>query len=112
MKEKTFNNFSDLFNILSDEEKQKLNEKREYEASLLTTDELWVREENRTKGKTVTIIEGFTCSENIIEEFSHQIKQHLAVGGTIKDGQLILQGKMAEKVIEYLKNSGYKVKKK
>ncbi|MCX7697015.1 MAG: translation initiation factor [Bacteroidales bacterium] len=112
MKKNTFNDFSELFNILSEEEKNYLIEKKREEAHRLTLDQFVIREEKRSNGKFVTIIEGFSCSDHLIEEFAHQIKQYLAVGGTTKNGHLILQGKIADKVIDYLTNLGYNARKK
>lgn len=112
MSNKTFHALSDLIHLLSDEEKKELEKKHEEEALKLTSDQLVIREESRPKGKIVTIVEGFTCSKERLELFAWQIKQHVGVGGTVKDNKVILQGKVADKVENYLNNEGYKVKKK
>ena len=112
MSQKTFNQLSDLIHLLSEDEKKELEQKREEEALRLTRDHFVIREEKRAKGKTVTIVEGFTCADDRIEEFALEIKQLFGLGGTVKDRQLILQGKVSDKLLSYLNNAGYKVVKK
>ena len=62
-------------------------------------------------GKGVTIIKGFLGNKEALNSLAKEIKTHLAIGGSTKKGEIILQGRIQEKVINFLKNKGYKTKK-
>ena len=62
-------------------------------------------------GKGVTILKGFLGNKEALNSLAKEIKTHLAIGGSTKKGEIILQGRIQEKVINFLKNKGYKTKK-
>jgi translation initiation factor 1 len=62
-------------------------------------------------GKTVTIIKGFVGKEDDLKDLAKLIKTKCSVGGTIKEGEIMIQGNFREKVMEILKKEGYKVKR-
>jgi translation initiation factor 1 len=65
----------------------------------------------KRKGKPVTIIEGFEMNESLQQELAKKIKIYLGVGGTYKAGQIIIQGDYRPKIMAYLTDLGYKVKR-
>ena len=58
-------------------------------------------------GKTVTIIRGFVGSEDDMNTLCKLLKQRCGVGGTAKDGEIIIQGDHRPRLLEILKSEGY-----
>jgi len=62
-------------------------------------------------GKTVTVIKGFSGSDEELKTLAKKIKTRLGVGGNVKNGEMIIQGNNRDKVIDILRGEGYRVKK-
>lgn len=65
---------------------------------------------SQRKGKTVTIVSGFIGNADDLKLLEKQLKNKCGVGGTSKNGEILIQGNVKTKVIEYLKLNNYKVK--
>ena len=61
-------------------------------------------------GKTVTLIKKLVLSEDDMKELAKKLKQVCGSGGTIKDGEIEIQGEHREKIAEALIKLDYKVK--
>jgi translation initiation factor 1 len=108
---KKFNSFDGLvfstnrdLELSHDDEENKLTLSPEKQNLRVTIDK-----RNRG-GKVVTLISGYIGNEDDLNALCKTLKTKCGVGGSVKDGEIIIQGELKDKVINILKTQSYRVK--
>ncbi len=79
--------------------------------------DLWMQSEpiickyEKRKGKPITILEGYQGSDKDLKALSKALKSRLHVGGTVKNNLIIIQGDLRDKIMEILKDYGFRTKR-
>lgn len=96
-----------VFSTASDYEYQ-TNEAEEAETLKESEQKLRVRiEKNGRGGKTVTIVGGFVGDEMALKTLGKTLKSKCGVGGSVKDGEILVQGDFKQRIVELLRTMGY-----
>lgn len=96
-----------VFSTASDYEYQ-TNDTEEVETLKESAQKLRVRiEKNGRGGKTVTIVGGFVGDEMALKNLGKTLKSKCGVGGSVKDGEILVQGDFKQRIVELLRTMGY-----
>jgi translation initiation factor 1 len=87
-------------------------EPQEPEAAVFEKQQLEAHFSNKGRaGKTVTLIKGFEGELQNLKALAKTLKNVVGVGGTVKNGEIIIQGNYREQLIQLLTDMGHQVKR-
>lgn len=69
-------------------------------------------ETKQRAGKAVTLIAGFTGTEQDAQDLGKKLKSFCGTGGSVKDGEILVQGDNRDKILTWLQKNGYSQSKK
>ncbi|MCC8088395.1 MAG: translation initiation factor [Rikenellaceae bacterium] len=71
---------------------------------------VWLDRKNRG-GKVATIVKGYVGPDDALKELCRELKTKCGVGGSAKNGEIIIQGDFRDRVVDLLVKAGYRAKK-
>ena len=109
---KKFSSLSDLKSLISESEQSSVNSlsTNKKNQSMKQSLEAHYSIKGRA-GKPVTLIKGFKGTKNQIKDLAKLLKNKCGVGGSIKDGNIIIQGQYRDKITLILTEMGHSVKR-
>lgn len=99
-----------LKNLFPEHVPQK-TEKKEAKSKIWLQDDPIICKYEKRKGKPITILEGYNGADKDFKLLAKELKSKLSVGGTFKNGTIIIQGNYRDKIMAMLQEKGFKVKR-
>ncbi len=100
-----------LRNLFPDHIPEKGNREEDSKPKFWLQDEPILCKYEKRKGKPITILEGYNGSNQDLKALAKELKTLLGVGGSYKDDKIIIQGDYRDKIMEFLRENGFKTKR-
>ncbi|MBE6196822.1 MAG: translation initiation factor [Rikenellaceae bacterium] len=71
---------------------------------------VWLDRKHRA-GKVATLVKGFVGRDEDLQALAKELKAKCGVGGSAKEGEILIQGDHRDRVVALLTQKGYKCKK-
>ncbi|MUH36227.1 translation initiation factor [Zobellia amurskyensis] len=100
-----------LKNLFPEHKPEKTETPSEKKSDIWLQDDPIICKYEKRKGKPITILEGYNGAESDFKKLAKELKTKLSVGGSFKNGQIIIQGDYRDKIMVLLKEKGFSVKR-
>ncbi|MEC7264664.1 MAG: translation initiation factor [Bacteroidota bacterium] len=100
-----------LKNLFPDHVSQEEPELESKEPSYWLQDDPIICKYEKRKGKPITILEGYNGADSDFKKLAKDLKSYLGVGGSFKNETIIIQGDYRDKIMQFLKENGFSVKR-
>ncbi|WP_420601833.1 translation initiation factor [Flagellimonas sp.] len=100
-----------LKNLFPDHKPEETTEPKNEKPAYWMQDAPIICKYEKRKGKPVTILEGYTGADSDFKKLARDIKSMLSVGGSFKKDTIIIQGDYRDKIMTFLKDQGFSVKR-
>ncbi|SDQ74266.1 translation initiation factor [Flagellimonas zhangzhouensis] len=100
-----------LKNLFPDHVPEDTGEENNTEPKYWLQDDPIICKYEKRKGKPVTILEGYNGADSDFKILAKDIKTLLGVGGSFKKETIVIQGDYRDKIMNFLKENGFKVKR-
>ena len=113
MQKKKLNSLGGLVYSTNPDEKLEDDLKEDEQTLIPSQQKIRVRLETKHRaGKAVTVVDGFTGKATDAEELGKKLKTFCGTGGSVKDGEIIIQGDNRDRAMQWLLKNGYSSSKK
>ncbi len=100
-----------LKNLFPDHEPEESTDKIDAKPSYWLQDDPIICKYEKRKGKPITILEGYNGANSDLKKLAKDLKTFLGVGGSVKNETIIIQGDFRDKIMVFLKDNGFTVKR-
>lgn len=114
MKNKKLNDLSALGGFVFSTDKDFALQSQEDTTETLANNKQYLEahlDKKNRAGKIATLIKGFEGTDEDLKNLAKQLKTLCGVGGSQKDGEILIQGNFRDKIMDFLKKQGYNVKR-
>lgn len=100
-----------LKNLFPDHEPEESTDKSDTKPAYWLQDSPIICKYEKRKGKPITILEGYNGADSDLKKLAKDLKTFLGVGGSVKNETIIIQGDYRDKIMAFLKDHGFAVKR-
>ncbi len=100
-----------LKNLFPDHVREETSEETTKSSEFCLQDDPIICKYEKRKGKPVTLLEGYNGANSDFKKLTKALQSLLGVGGSFKNEVIIIQGDYREKIMDFLKDNGFSVKR-
>ncbi|MGB5941474.1 MAG: translation initiation factor [Leeuwenhoekiella sp.] len=100
-----------LKNLFPEHETPEDDDQQQDDLGIWMQDDPLLCKYEKRKGKANTIIEGYNGADEDFKILAKELKTMLGVGGSFKKDRILIQGDYRDRIMDFLKEKGFKVKR-
>ena len=113
MKRKKSKDLSDLGGMVFSTDPEFILDNEEKEDEIIAAEDQRLNvftDKKHRKGKTVTVVSGYEGPASVLVDLARNLKTLCGAGGSVKEGEIIIQGEFKQRISDHLGKLGYNVK--